>query len=211
MTHAGQLRLAPLIPCIQDSNQLYDFCVRLMFLLHANLPEDLLVGHRERFRTLFRQLTSFYKSASQLQYFQSLITVPALPKNQPNFLQQSDLRNYQAPVVVIPNEDPVVDNLVDTSLPQFEREMPQQKVEVPQQKSEPTPPPAPPAIDYERLIRERDEYIRQLRQENEMHVHQNQSVVSQKLEVENKLKNQLMRMNSEFSDLNDEVSNLSKK
>lgn len=66
------------------------------------------------------------------------------------------------------------------------------------------------AIDYERLIRERDEYIRQLRQENEMHLHQNQSVVSQKLEVENTLKQSLMRMNSEFSVLQDEVSNLSK-
>lgn len=37
----GQCRLASLIPCIQDSNQLYDFVVRLMFLLHANLPDDL--------------------------------------------------------------------------------------------------------------------------------------------------------------------------
>lgn len=203
MTHAGQLRLAPLIPCIQDSNQLYDFCVRLLFLLHANLPEDLLTGHRERFRTIFRQLSSFYKQASQLQYFQTLITVPSLPKNQPNFLQQSDLRNYQAPVVVIPHEDPVVDNLVDTSAPQYEQE-------IPQQKRDPTPPPAP-TIDYERLIRERDDYIRQLRQENEMHLQQNQSVISQRTEVENQLKQQLMRMNSEYSELQDEVSNLSKK
>lgn len=137
MTNAGQCRLAPLIPCIQDSNQLYDFCVRLMFLLHANLPEDLLVGHRERFRTLFRQLNSFYKQASQLQYFQALITVPKLPNNPPNFLMQSDLRNYQAPVVVIPQE---VDNLVDTSGPPTPSPSETDSI---QQRREPTPPPPP--------------------------------------------------------------------
>lgn len=44
MTSAGQCRLSPLIPLIQDSNQLYDFLVRIMFKLHANLPNDVLVG-----------------------------------------------------------------------------------------------------------------------------------------------------------------------
>lgn len=94
MTSAGQCRLAPLIPCIQDSNQLYDFVVRLMFLLHANISEDLLTGHRERFRTLFRQLNSFYRQAGQLQYFSTLIKVPTLPREAPNFLVQSELGNY---------------------------------------------------------------------------------------------------------------------
>ena len=75
MTSPGQLKIQVLIPCIQDSNSLYDFVVRLMFLLHANLPDDLLSGHRERFRTLFRQLNSFYRQAGQLQYFVSLIKV----------------------------------------------------------------------------------------------------------------------------------------
>lgn len=44
MTSAGQCRLAPLIPLIQDSNQLYDFLVRIMFKLHSNLPNDVLIG-----------------------------------------------------------------------------------------------------------------------------------------------------------------------
>jgi huntingtin interacting protein 1 len=125
MTAAGQCRLTPLIPCIQDSNQLYDFCVRLMFLLHANLQEDLLVHHRERFRTIFRQLNSFYRQAGQLQYFHNLITVPQLPGNPPNFLVQADLGNYTAPKIVLMNENnndgdgdgdanSVVGDLVDT-------------------------------------------------------------------------------------------------
>lgn len=44
MTSAGQCRLSPLIPLIQDSNQLYDFLVRIMFKLHSNLPNDVLSG-----------------------------------------------------------------------------------------------------------------------------------------------------------------------
>lgn len=44
MTSAGQCRLSPLIPLIQDSNQLYDFLVRIMFKLHGNLPNDILMG-----------------------------------------------------------------------------------------------------------------------------------------------------------------------
>lgn len=46
MTSAGQCRLSPLIPLIQDSSHLYDFLVRLMFKLHSNLPNDVLAGER---------------------------------------------------------------------------------------------------------------------------------------------------------------------
>ena len=34
MTSAGQCRLNPLIICIQDSNILYDFIVKILFQLH---------------------------------------------------------------------------------------------------------------------------------------------------------------------------------
>ena len=33
-TRSGQCRLAPLIPCIQDSASIYDLTVRIMFNLH---------------------------------------------------------------------------------------------------------------------------------------------------------------------------------
>lgn len=161
MTAPGQCRLACLIPCIQDSNQLYDFVVRIMFRLHASLPDDLLTGHRDRFRTLFIQLKNFYNQAKELQYFVNLITVPSLPVNQPNFLVQSDLGNYTAPVVVIAgdsDQNSVVDNLVDTSSP---------PPTPPRSRSNPTPPPVPqpPSIDHEKLLQERDELIRHLQTE----------------------------------------------
>lgn len=79
MTSAGQCRLAPLIPCIQDSSQLYDFCVKILFKLHASLPPDLLSGHRQRFLKQFNELRQFYLTASTLQYFKTLIQIPLLP------------------------------------------------------------------------------------------------------------------------------------
>ncbi|BES95679.1 Huntingtin interacting protein [Nesidiocoris tenuis] len=105
MTNCGQCRLAPLIPMIQDSNQLYDCCVKLMFKLHASLPPDLLSGHRARFLDQFNKLRSFYISASILQYFKTLIQIPSLPENPPNFLIQSELGSYETPVVILPPEE----------------------------------------------------------------------------------------------------------
>ena len=79
MTSAGQCRLAPLIPCIQDSSCLYDYCVKVLFKLHAVLPPGTLDGHRSRFNSQFSSLKQFYVSSSHLQYFKNLIQVPLLP------------------------------------------------------------------------------------------------------------------------------------
>lgn len=204
MTPSGQCRLAPLIPCIQDSNQLYDFIVRLMFLLHANLPDDLLNGHRERFRTLFRQLNNFYKQSSQLQYFVNVIKVPSLPSAPPNFLVQSDLGNYTAPVVVVPQEpesndgdnNSIVENLVDTSL--AEPELP------PRSK---TPPPLP-TVDFDNLLKERDELIRHLQHELERQQQVLRSSTAEKRNYEGQVQEHVAKMNSELSQTKSELTNL---
>lgn len=80
MTSAGQCRLAPLIPCIQDASKLYDYCVKILFRLHSSLPPDILTGHRERFLKQFKNLKVFYQNTNALQYFKDLITVPPLPE-----------------------------------------------------------------------------------------------------------------------------------
>ncbi|EEC19305.1 huntingtin interacting protein, putative [Ixodes scapularis] len=127
MTNSGQCRLAPLIPCIQDSSQLYDYIVKVLFKLHAALPADTLAGHRERFLKQFKLLQQFYLSSVNLQYFKHLIQVPLLPENPPNFLVASDLSSHVSPVVILPpqNEtpenEPVDATLVDTSIPQSEK------------------------------------------------------------------------------------------
>lgn len=120
MTPCGQCRLAPLIPCIQDASQLYDYCVKILFKLHGALPADTLAGHRDRFSKQFQELKSFYNTIKHMQYFKHLITIPSLPENPPNFLIQAELRTYVTPIVVLPPEEAldsetVVDSLIDTS------------------------------------------------------------------------------------------------
>jgi len=80
MTSHGQCRLAPLMPCILDSSQLYDLCVKILFKMHATLPPDLLSGHRKRFLRQFSILRQFYLGSSNLQYFKTLIQIPLLPE-----------------------------------------------------------------------------------------------------------------------------------
>ncbi|XP_044732673.1 huntingtin-interacting protein 1 isoform X2 [Chrysoperla carnea] len=121
MTSCGQCRVAPLIPCIQDAAQLYDYSVKILFKLHSALPPDTLDGHRKRFLKQFRDLKQFYQNSNTLQYFRNLISIPSLPENPPNFLIQAELRTYVTPVVILPPEpepepDPVVEgSLIDTS------------------------------------------------------------------------------------------------
>lgn len=123
MTNSGQCRLAPLIPCIQDSSQLYDYTVKVLFKLHAALPGDTLLGHRERFLKQFKLLQQFYLNSVNLQYFKHLIQVPLLPEKPPNFLIASDLSSHVSPVVVLPPQNETPENetvdatLVDTSVP----------------------------------------------------------------------------------------------
>lgn len=121
MTSAGQCRLAPLVPCIQEASKLYDYCVKMLFKLHGALPPDTLAGHRERFLKQFKALKRFYESISNLQYFRDLISIPPLPENPPNFLT-SDCSTYITQEVVIPpqapepDEEPIMEgDLIDTN------------------------------------------------------------------------------------------------
>ncbi|XP_053207278.1 huntingtin-interacting protein 1-like isoform X2 [Panonychus citri] len=123
MTSAGQCRLAPLIPCIQDSSQLYDYSVKVLFKLHGALPPGTLDGHRDRFLTQFRLLKQFYLNSNNLQYFRYLIQIPLLPENPPNFLLASDLKSHVTPVVILPQQSDspdgseATDTLIDLSFP----------------------------------------------------------------------------------------------
>jgi len=111
MTSHGQCRLAPLLPCILDSAQLYDLCVKILFKMHATLPPDLLSGHRKRFLRQFTILRQFYLGSSNLQYFKTLIQIPLLPENPPNFLVQAELSTYVTQAaIVLPDEDPSENN-----------------------------------------------------------------------------------------------------
>ncbi|XP_062614354.1 huntingtin-interacting protein 1-like isoform X3 [Saccostrea cucullata] len=127
MTNAGQCRLAPLILCIQDSCQLYDYIVKSLFRLHSSLPPDTLSGHRDRFMTAYQKLKQFYLSSSNLQYFKNLVQVPFLPEEPPNFLIASDFSKHVKPVAVVPEPEPEnepdtdsIGDLIDTSEDKFD-------------------------------------------------------------------------------------------
>ena len=109
MTMGGQCRLAPLIVCIQDSVHLYDYTVKLLFLLHQHLPPDTLSGHAQRFLAQFERLRKFYTQCSNLQYFKHLVQVPSLPTQPPNFAVIAELSSHVTPVAVVaavPEEEP---------------------------------------------------------------------------------------------------------
>ncbi|XP_021962391.1 huntingtin-interacting protein 1 isoform X2 [Folsomia candida] len=109
MTPAGQCRLTPLIPCIQDSMILYDYTTKILFHLHSKLSPDLLEGHRQRFLKVFRELSQLYEKTMSLQYFKNLIAIQLLPKNPPNFLIQSDIENYETRKVTVYNSGDLID------------------------------------------------------------------------------------------------------
>ncbi|XP_041774626.1 huntingtin-interacting protein 1-related protein isoform X6 [Anopheles merus] len=216
MTSAGQCRLAPLIPCIQDSNPLYDMLVRVMFKLHANLPSDLLTGHRQRFNTLFHQLKSFYGQSRNLQYFVNLITVPKLPEAPPNFQQQSDLGNYQTPVVVMPDSEPIdnepeppaIDNLIDTAeaIPPIP-ELPHANNH--HQLAAPAPVvPVAQVMELERLIQERDNIIRHLQMETQGLSNQLKAATSEQRDVQRRLEDQIATLNAQLTHSQGELTNL---
>ncbi|XP_035912484.1 huntingtin-interacting protein 1 isoform X5 [Anopheles stephensi] len=215
MTSAGQCRLAPLIPCIQDSNPLYDMLVRVMFKLHANLPSDLLTGHRQRFNTLFHQLKSFYGQSRNLQYFVNLITVPKLPEAPPNFEVQSDLGNYQTPVVLMPDSDPIdnepeppaIDNLIDTA------EATPPIPELPHannhhQQSSTAPVTVPQVMELERLIQERDDLIRHLQMETQRLSNHLKAVSIEQRDVQCRMEDQIAALNAQLAQSQAELTNL---
>ncbi|CAL1534396.1 unnamed protein product [Lymnaea stagnalis] len=125
MTTSGQCRLAPIILCILDSCQLYDYLVKSLFHLHSSLPPDTLAGHRDRFLLCYKKLKEFYFKCSNLQYFKHLVQVPSLPDSPPNFLIASDFTKHVKPAVVVKEVEPEpdldndsVDNLIDMSIPE---------------------------------------------------------------------------------------------
>uniref|UniRef100_A0AAQ5YGR7 I/LWEQ domain-containing protein n=1 Tax=Amphiprion ocellaris TaxID=80972 RepID=A0AAQ5YGR7_AMPOC len=125
-TPAGQCRLTPLIPLILDCSFLYHFSVRLLFKLHSIAP-DVLLGHRERFRDLFMSLTQFFDRAREMEFFKSVIRIPDLPDEPPNFLRAAALAEHKKPVVVMPNEERYEEEEVE-SRPEFRSASPMPQV-----------------------------------------------------------------------------------
>lgn len=79
-----------------------------------------------------------------------------MPENAPNFSSQVDFGEYRPPVVVVPEPDP--EPLLDMSMPQGAQ---------PSQEDDSPVEPPPPTVNFEQIIRERDELIMHLQGEVE--------------------------------------------
>lgn len=106
-------------------------------------------------------MKSFYNQSRNLQYFVNLITVPKLPEKAPNFSSQVDFGSYTAPVVVIPEQEaeepepePLVNNLVDMGAVREVESVAPVAAE-----------PPTPSVNFEQIIRERDDLIQHLQME----------------------------------------------
>ncbi|XP_061383590.1 huntingtin-interacting protein 1 isoform X3 [Danaus plexippus] len=208
MTASGQCRLAALIPCAQDSSHIYDCIVRQMFRLHASLPPDVLDGHRERFRTQFKKLSSFYKHASSLQYYRNLLTLPVLPSNPPNFLQQSDFGTYVTPVVTIPELPPdevdAVGSLIDTSDPVTQSQM---HSEVSDTRSTNSPVPDP-IVERDRLIEHLQHELKRMRSEVSQIIQERNTMLGSMREHCTRLEAQMQNVKSELDDERNKAESL---
>ncbi|XP_064612942.1 huntingtin-interacting protein 1-like isoform X2 [Liolophura sinensis] len=212
MTNTGQCRLAPLILCIQDSCQLYDYLVKSLFKLHSSLPPDTLSGHRDRFLVCYRKLKEFYHHSGNLQYFKNLVQVPVLPDEPPNFLIAADFSKHVKPVAVVPGESepdvetPEVEStgfLIDTT--QSEASDESDKFDQAfgdaslgnsfNFNGAPPPPPEPDERDMliERLMRE----INQLREELERVKAEDFRIISMLKEKVEKLEEDIRRLMAE--------------
>ncbi|CAK1551233.1 unnamed protein product [Leptosia nina] len=204
MTASGQCRLAALIPCAQDSSQIYDCNVRLLFRLHASLPADTLSGHRERFRQQFKKLSSFYKHASSLQYYRNLLTLPVLPSNPPNFLLQSDFGTYVAPVVSIPEPPPdevdTIGSLIDTSETLSQVPTPERHESL-ETHSRTTPSPLPdPLVERDRLIDHLQNELKRMRTEVSQIVQERNTMLGSMREHCTRMETQLQSARLEFEE-----------
>ncbi|KAF5395764.1 hypothetical protein PHET_11755 [Paragonimus heterotremus] len=77
-TAAGQCKMAPVLLCLQDAAAIYELIVHFLFRLHDLLGNDTMFGHRARFTSLHNSLKSFFEQAAHVQYFHSLVQIPAL-------------------------------------------------------------------------------------------------------------------------------------
>lgn len=83
----NECRIAALVPLVEESNGIYQFLVSMLMAMHQIIGSVEMLGPlREKFNRGHYALLNFYYECSNLQYLTSLITVPKLKQDPPNFL-----------------------------------------------------------------------------------------------------------------------------
>lgn len=130
------------------------------------------------------------------------MTVPKLPENAPNFSSQVDFGAYTPPVVLVPDPEPEpsVDNLVDMSMPATT------SASTPTDDSPQEP--TIPVINFEQIIRDRDELVLHLQTEVERLAKNLKAAALHKRDEHAQYEEAIASLNSQLSDAHEELTNM---
>ena len=87
----NECRISALVPLVQESYGIYKFITSMLRAMHTTLGDDeALSPLRGRYDAQHYRLVRFYYECSNLRYLTSLITVPKLPQDPPNLLDDEN-------------------------------------------------------------------------------------------------------------------------
>ncbi|KAJ3310473.1 sla2 Src-like adaptor 2 [Boothiomyces sp. JEL0838] len=92
----NEARIGALVPLVEESYGIYQFIVSMMTAMHtSNWVLIIVIGSvevlgplRDSFKTHHYELVQFYDDCNQIRYLTSLISIPKLSSEPPNFLAQ---------------------------------------------------------------------------------------------------------------------------
>ncbi|KAI9885668.1 MAG: hypothetical protein M1823_002537 [Watsoniomyces obsoletus] len=87
----NETRISALVPLVQETYGIYKFITSMLRAMHSTTgDDDALEPLRNRYDAQHYRLVKFYYECSNLRYLTSLINVPKLPPEPPNFLSEDD-------------------------------------------------------------------------------------------------------------------------
>lgn len=85
----NEARISALVPLVEESYGIYQFIFSMMTAMHQIIGSvEVLCPLRDQFKQNHYALLSFYAECSSLKYLTTLVTVPQLSTEPPNFLGQ---------------------------------------------------------------------------------------------------------------------------
>lgn len=86
---SSEARVASLVPLVEESYGIYQFLVSMLTAMHQIIGSAEVMGPlRDQFNQSHYALLQFYSECSAINYLTSLVTVPVLSREPPNFLAQ---------------------------------------------------------------------------------------------------------------------------
>ncbi|KAJ3274707.1 sla2 Src-like adaptor 2 [Terramyces sp. JEL0728] len=89
----NEARIGALVPLVEESYGIYQFIVSMMTAMHTIIGSVEVLGPlRDSFKAHHYELVQFYDDCNQIRYLTSLISIPKLSSEPPNFLAQGPPR-----------------------------------------------------------------------------------------------------------------------